>query len=77
MFTITSVYLLLILVNPRVCFVVFNPTDWAANFLSCDSYAVGSCAAARETSLPVLAVSWRERPAQTQGECNRRHQSTL
>lgn len=45
-------------------------TDWAADFLSCDSYAVSSCAAVRKTSLLVLAVPWRQRPEQTQSMCD-------
>lgn len=43
-----------------------DSTDWVADFLSRDSYAVCSCAAVRKTSLLVLAVPWRQRPAQTQ-----------
>lgn len=50
-----------------------DSTDWAANFLSCCSHAVSSCAAVRKTSLLVLAVPWRQRPAQTQSMCSKTH----
>lgn len=55
----------------HVCYL--DSTDWAANFLSCDSHAVSSCAAVRKTSLLVLAVPWRQRPAQTQSMCDLIH----
>lgn len=47
--------------------------DRAADFFSGDSYAVGSCAAVRKTSLLVLAVSWRERPAPTQSKFSQKY----
>uniref|UniRef100_A0A7N8YKE8 V-type proton ATPase subunit a n=1 Tax=Mastacembelus armatus TaxID=205130 RepID=A0A7N8YKE8_9TELE len=52
----------------NACVYYLDSTDWVADFLSCDSYAVSSCAAVRKTYLLVLAVSWRQRPAQTQKE---------
>uniref|UniRef100_A0A4W6CJ22 V-type proton ATPase subunit a n=1 Tax=Lates calcarifer TaxID=8187 RepID=A0A4W6CJ22_LATCA len=62
----------LILVYAFVCACHLDSTDWAADFLSCDSFTVSSCAAVRKTFLPVLAVSWRQRPAQTQSKSSQK-----
>lgn len=54
-----------------VCFL--DSADWAANFPSCDSYAVSSCAAVRKTYFLVLAVPWRQRSGQAQSKSSQKY----
>lgn len=50
-------------------------TDWAADFPSCYSFAVSSCAVGRKTSLLVLALPWIQRPAQMQSKSRQLYNS--
>lgn len=54
-----------------------SSTDRPTDFPSCDSNAVGSCAAVGETSVLVLAVPWRQRPAQAQSKSAPKYCSLL